>query len=329
MEKYPDIAATWSPKNDCTPYDVWPTTNKPKFLWVCEKHGEYPMACFNRIKPTGCPECWEEMRSGVLRTPKYERSLDYLYPKIASEFSDINDRDASEVYAGSAIEYWWICSLGHHYLKSVNKRTKRGYKCPYCTGKQVLKGFNDLLTTHPQLCEEWDYEKNTLRPDEVNKGSHKKVWWKCKEGHSWKVMIKERAGSHKTGCSECGEWGTSKIEKKLREALIPYGAFPNSNYKIGKWKVDIYFPETRTVVEYDGAYSHSVSGRFDTDIRKSLELLNTGYRVIRVRAYNKNYPYKGLSIDNPMYLDLPFCDSKNEISDVLVEKIYRLAGTIL
>ena len=142
-------------------------------------------------------------------------------------------------------------------------------------------------------------------------------------------MIKERAGSHKTGCSECGQWGTSKIEKKLREALIPYGAFPNSNYKIGKWKVDIYFPETRTVVEYDGAYSHSVSGRFDTDIRKSLELLNTGYRVIRVRAYNKNYPYKGLSIDNPMYLDLPFCDSKNEISDVLVEKIYRLAGTIL
>ena len=318
---YPEIAKTWSPKNDRSPFEVYSTSNLG-YSWVCETHGEYPMVCSNRVKPTGCPTCWDESRSEVLKTPKYERSLEYLYPKIALEFSDTNDRDSSEVYAGTSIEYWWDCPLGHHYLKSVNKRTKRGYKCPYCTGKQVLKGFNDLLTTHPELCREWDYENNTSMPDEVSQGSHKRIWWKCKKGHSWDTTIKERAGDHRTGCPSCSEWGTSKMEQNLRLALLPFGASTKPNTKIGKWNVDIYFPDSKTIVEYDGSYAHSFDRRIDTDRRKSLELLEEGYKVIRIRAYNKNYPYKGLSIDNPMFSEILFCDSKNEISDELVEEVH-------
>lgn len=36
---------------------------------------------------------------------------------------------------------------------------------------------------------EWDYDKNTILPEEVLAGSAKKVWWKCKQGHSFEQSI--------------------------------------------------------------------------------------------------------------------------------------------
>ena len=40
---------------------------------------------------------------------------------------------------------WWNCERGHEYDARPCDRTK-GQKCPYCAGKRVLVGFNDLLT---------------------------------------------------------------------------------------------------------------------------------------------------------------------------------------
>lgn len=63
----------------------------------------------------------------------------------------------------------------------------------------------DLLSTHPDLCEEWDYNKNGfITPEHVTFGSDKKVWWRCKEGHSWRVSVKARASSNQSNlCPYC------------------------------------------------------------------------------------------------------------------------------
>lgn len=59
-----------------------------------------------------------------------------------------------------------------------------------------------LLETHPELCEEWDYETNELGPENYTKGSGKKVWWKCKRrGHSYLAKIIEKTGGN--GCPCC------------------------------------------------------------------------------------------------------------------------------
>ena len=37
----------------------------------------------------------------------------------------------------------------------------------------------------PELLLEWDYERNIeITPNMVGTYSKKKVWWKCKEGHT-------------------------------------------------------------------------------------------------------------------------------------------------
>jgi hypothetical protein len=61
----------------------------------------------------------------------------------------------------------------------------------------VLKGFNDISTTHPLIALEadgWD-------PSSIAIGSHNKMRWKCKLGHSWTAEVKSRK---RNGCPTCG-----------------------------------------------------------------------------------------------------------------------------
>lgn len=66
----------------------------------------------------------------------------------------------------------------------------------------LIVGVNDLVTTHPILAKEWDYEKNVgFKPEDFSKGSTKKVWWKCSNNHSWSAVIYSRVNG--TGCPFC------------------------------------------------------------------------------------------------------------------------------
>ena len=62
------------------------------------------------------------------------------------------------VTANSAKKVWWLCEKGHEYQATIANRSK-GNGCPYCAGKLVTTGENDLKTLCPSLAEEWNYEK--------------------------------------------------------------------------------------------------------------------------------------------------------------------------
>ena len=68
----------------------------------------------------------------------------------------------------------------------------RGNGCPYCAGQMVLRGKNDLLTVNPVVAGQWDYEKNSFRPEDVHSSSNRYAWWKCENGHSWRAKISNR-----------------------------------------------------------------------------------------------------------------------------------------
>lgn len=127
------------------------------------------------------------------------------YPELAKEWDA--ERNApltpESVAPHSNKSVWWICSKGHHFQQSIDKRSNRGYSCPYCSGKRILPGFNDLQTLNPELAREWDHEKNKkYGPTEVALHSNKVAWWKCPVcGHSWSTKINGRANGR--GCPVC------------------------------------------------------------------------------------------------------------------------------
>ena len=107
---------------------------------------------------------------------------------------------------------WWRCIKGHEWKTSISQRVN-GTGCPYCANKKVLSGYNDLVTTNPKLAEEWCYGRNgDLTPQMVSAGSHKRVWWKCENGHVWQSLIYSRAVG--TGCPYCFSLKRSKTNTK-------------------------------------------------------------------------------------------------------------------
>lgn len=156
--------------------------------------------------------------------------------------------DPKKLTCGSHIKVWWKCSKGHEWQSVIYGRSL-GYGCPYCSGRNVIKGQTDLQTLNPTLAKEWNYEKNNgLTPADVTSNSNKKVWWKCSEGHEWQAIVNDR--SNGTGCPYCAgqkvikgyndlqtvnptlakEWNYEK-----NNGLTPVDVMPNSNKKAW-WK---------------------------------------------------------------------------------------------
>lgn len=61
---------------------------------------------------------------------------------------------------------------------------------------------HSILSKRPELADEWHPTKNgNLKPEYITYGSHKKIWWVCKEGHEWCAIAKDR--SRGINCPVC------------------------------------------------------------------------------------------------------------------------------
>ena len=89
-------------------------------------------------------------------TKKEKQPLSVTHPELAKEADGWDPRKTSH---GARGKFAWVCPLSHRYTTSMSLRTHRGTGCPICANRKVLKGFNDLATTHPDLAKEavdWD-----------------------------------------------------------------------------------------------------------------------------------------------------------------------------
>lgn len=192
-----DLLSEWDyKKNADVSMEEISINSEKKYWWKCKDGHSWKASPLSR-KIGGCPYCAGKIPvSGV-------NDLLTLRPDIIIHWDyDKNKLTPDKVSLGSDRYVWWICDKGHSFSRIVYSYVKSN-SCPYCTGKKVLKGFNDLLTVLPDVAEQWDYSKNgDLLPDAVSVGSNRKVWWICKYNHSWKTSVNNRRHG-KSGCPYC------------------------------------------------------------------------------------------------------------------------------
>lgn len=144
----------------------------------------------------------------------------------------------------------------------------------------MIQGKTDLVTIAPEIVKEWDFEKNgDLLPSNFTGGSHTSVWWKClKYGHSWSATIASRVKG--SGCPYCHS-RTSLPEQAIYYYVLK--EFPDAinTDKHLQIELDIYIPNIKTAIEYDGIYFHKKKKQ--KDIRKNLICNENGIRLIRIR----------------------------------------------
>lgn len=178
-----------------------PTKVKPncakKLLWKCEKGHTWSAFVYTRTPPRrgGCAVCaGHQVLLGV-------NDLATLCPEVAKE---ADGWDPTTVTAGSSRKRRWRCEKGHTWEALVTNRTPpTSTGCPFCTNRQLLVGFNDLLSLYPEVAlqaEGWD-------PKKVKAGSEQKLLWRCEKGHTWEAAVYSRTPPNNSGCPDCAVGG--------------------------------------------------------------------------------------------------------------------------
>ena len=305
---HPELLAEWDYKQNNTlkPDDVTEGSTT-RVHWICSKCGyAWITSVRQRTGPrkSGCPACarkkvWDKRykkklnETSCISDPKLLQDWDYEKnePLKPSDFTPSSHKNV-----------WWKCHVcGYSFKDKIAGRAKALY-CPVCTNRVIVKGYNDLATTHPEIAAQWHPTKNgNLKPTDFSHGNGKKIWWICPIGHEYKSTILNRTKIRGNGnnCPICdARRHTSFSEQAVFYYLKKY--FPDTINRfsanfLGKFEIDIYIPSLKVAVEYDGKAWHTEK-IFERDMRKYAVCKENKIKLIRLKEIKKESDCKTCDI---------------------------------
>ena len=234
---YPELIPEWDiEKNEGMTPDNFSANSHTKVWWKCKNGHNWQASILSRGRHLGCPYCAGQKT--IIGVNDLESWCVENAPGLLDEWDyEKNTFLPSEVAITSNKKVWWICSKGHEWEAVIANRV-HGTKCPICfTGNETARynqSFFDWCKSNGQeeLLNEWDYVRNgTLSPKDVSKASHKKVWWKCANGHEWEAQIKSRTYNH--GCPYCSK--TFKKAQLGQNDLVTWCKKNDKQYILDEW----------------------------------------------------------------------------------------------
>lgn len=264
----PIVAAEWHPtSNGGLGADQILAFSSRKVWWLCRVCSHSWRATIaNRTKanrPTGCPAC-----SGhAVVAGKNDLLSDNS--EVSSELHPTKNcgLSADQIHAHSEKSFWWLCkACGYEWRAKVSNRNNAwsASGCGRCSGRRIIVGETDLSTVNPLAASQWHPTKNgELTPTEVSGQSNRSAWWLCEAGHEWRATIYSRM---RAGCRKCSAGKhASKGEREVWELLKELGFDPEHSNRtaIVPLEIDLYIPELRIGIEYNGMYWHSEEVRHD------------------------------------------------------------------
>ena len=308
----PELAKEWNyeKNDDLTPSQV--TISSGKIVWwKCDNGHEWKRRIADRNAGQGCPYCSGRLTiSGV-------NDLQTVNSNLAEEWNLERNGHLSpaNILPNSNRKVWWKCAKGHEWQATVSHRS-RGQGCPYCSGRVAISGTNDLLTLNPELAKEWNYEKNQgLRPEEITLGSEKKVWWRCARGHEWQASVYKRNTGN--GCPICSSgYRTSFPEFALIYYFSKSGIAVFHSYNTLGYELDVYIPQFRSAIEYDGYYWHK--GKASKDLEKNAKCKESGIQLYRIR--------EDLPPLDDSSIDYVVRTNQSDLSEIIQRIIFDITG---
>jgi len=189
---HPEIAAMaygWDPET------VTAGSHEKRLFYCSKGHVSGPVAIYCKVARKGesCSVCTNHcVITGC-------NDLATTHPEIAAQAYGWDPRKFA---SGSTTRKVFICLKGHKSkLLSIRDRVSLGKdSCAFCSGRQVLVGFNDLATTDPEIAAQaygWD-------PRTVTRKSNKKKIFKCPKGHiSDPVPVGRKVSGGVNSCKIC------------------------------------------------------------------------------------------------------------------------------
>lgn len=338
VSRIEELLKHWADDHD--PRDVMIFTYRT-YIWECD-FGHHPNQTPYSFYKDGCSVCKglsTKKRNMLLNEGEHIplnvpfELRDQWHPTKNKKF------EFGKTSLGEGRKIWWQCDhCGYEWQESLRDRLRQKsygawdcphkpyYRCPKCVGTLDSLGWH-----YPSLAKEWS-ERNPVSAWDVSPTSTVIDFtpeWVCSENpdHVWTMPLASRVAG--AGCPQCRDSGKSKIEllyyKKAQERwsdkfAIKSGAILRDEGFSRSWQADILMVGfSNIVLEYDGAYWHK--GKEPTDARKTNELLNAGYVVLRLREEGLSL----LNIEHPGYFELTVNNKGTDI-DFILNSIDTLLG---
>lgn len=228
--------------------------SRVKIKHYCTVHNvEWDVSPFNFLQhPNGCKECQNEVLE------KYYNTIRKSDAQFRAEVEILGTGILPiEEYKGTHEKILFTCKEGHVWLSTPHDILD-GYGCPFCAGNAVLKGYNDIWTTNPEMA------KMLKNPDigyEISRGSHREVEWVCPTCGLSKISTPKQVLIYGLACSRCSDgisYPNRLIVALLDQLKITVFHPEWSPEWIGKCRYDVYFIHNgkEYVVEMDGGLGH-------------------------------------------------------------------------
>jgi DNA-directed RNA polymerase subunit RPC12/RpoP len=242
---------------------------------------------------------------------KIQEIRDYL-SEHTGYFSSKNNIEIKDIKSQN--KYYFIADCCHEFLSQpTNVFVDNELHCPVCSGRQVVKGVNDMWTTHPELAallanpeDGYKYTANT----------HKELLWFCKDckREFYMQTDKFKIRLHKCPyCSENKSYGEKFLYNLLEQLYIPFEMHKTFEWS-DKKEYDFYIPELSCIIEVHGKQHYTKSdfsylgGKHyyeemaNDEYKKEIALTNGILRYIVIDARESNITWIMKSICNS---DLP------------------------
>ena len=146
----PELAETWSPKNESSPSEVSLSSNKA-VLWVCENGHEWKARIADRTDGHGCPYCAGH------KVWKGYNDLATTHPDLVFEWSDKNEDLSPETitYKNRSMVWWHCDKCGNDYQAVVYAKAN-GRICPFCIAKEI-KLLREIRLRDRKISKDFEY----------------------------------------------------------------------------------------------------------------------------------------------------------------------------
>ena len=289
--------------------------------WICSKGHKLKRRIYSQ-NLYGCPFC---VNQKIL--PGYN-DLATTHPELLKDWDyQKNILKPTEVTARSNRKAWWKCSQGHSYESTTARKTE-GQGCPYCSNHKVLKGYNDLATTHPDLAKEWHPTKNgSLKPTDIVAGSGEAIWWKCPKGHYYKAKACDRTARHQ-GCPKCKEGNQTSFPEQAIYYYIKQ-IFPDAINRYREifdngMELDIFIPSKKVAIEYDGSFYHKKERSLKREKIKYNVCQKHKIKLIRICAKDNSDVFNFTSDYTFIEKTLDDSDNTKGLDKIIRELLYML-----
>lgn len=212
---------------------------KTKVIIICPIHGEFEQTPDNHLSGRGCMYCGGTIKmDGKLFISKAQKihNNKYDYSKV--------------VYTNSRTKVTIICPIHGEFEQTPNNHLSKEQGCFECLGK--------IYNT--------DTFKTICSIVHNNKYDYSKVIYNNSQGEVEIICpihgeFNQRVDSHRqgNGCIKCSNNGTSSHEIEIKTFIksLDVKIIENTRKIIKSFELDIYLPDHKIAIEYNGLYWHS------------------------------------------------------------------------